>query len=73
MKGDLFVFYTDGFSEARNKDLDEYGEKRLIEVIGRCKEKPVKEIIDMVIEDVKLFTRGYPQHDDMTIVVVKVF
>jgi sigma-B regulation protein RsbU (phosphoserine phosphatase) len=72
-KGDVFVFYTDGFSEAMDKDLNEYGEPRLIEIIRKCKQKPVKEIIEMVVDDVKIFTRGYPQHDDMTIVIVKVF
>ncbi|NIM11950.1 MAG: SpoIIE family protein phosphatase [Candidatus Aminicenantes bacterium] len=71
--GDLIVFYTDGFSEAMNKDLEEYGEKRLMDVIQYWQNRAAKEIIHQVVADVRAFTRGYPQHDDMTMVVVKVF
>jgi hypothetical protein len=71
--GDLIVFYTDGFSEAMNKNLEEYSEKRLIHVIQCWKDSSVKEIIEKVVTDVRGFTQGYPQHDDMTMVVVKVF
>jgi|GEM_PF-496159 len=71
-KGDLIAFYTDGFTEAMNNNLDEYGEERLCRVIRQNKEKPARMIIDMVIEDVRRFVKGYPQHDDMTMVIVKV-
>ncbi|UCH92812.1 MAG: PP2C family protein-serine/threonine phosphatase [Candidatus Aminicenantes bacterium] len=71
-KDDLIVFYTDGFSEAMNKDLEEYGEKRLCRTIQQNKEKPARVIIDTVIKDVQQFVKGYPQHDDMTMVIVKV-
>jgi sigma-B regulation protein RsbU (phosphoserine phosphatase) len=71
-KGDLIAFYTDGFSEAMNKNLEEYGEERLCQVIRHNKEKPARMIIDLVIQDVQQFVKGYPQHDDMTMVIVKV-
>lgn len=72
-KGDLIVFYTDGFSEAMNKDLEEYGEERLCKVIQNNKHRRVDEIINRVIGNVQNFVKGYPQHDDMTMVIVKVF
>jgi phosphoserine phosphatase RsbU/P len=70
--GDIIVFYTDGFSEAMNKDLEEYGERQLCRIIQQQNEKPARTIIDTVINDVRQFVKGYPQHDDMTMVVVKV-
>jgi phosphoserine phosphatase RsbU/P len=70
-KGDMVVFYTDGFSEAMNKNLDQYSENRLGEIIGANRDKSVCQIIDAVIQDVQLFVKGYPQHDDMTMVIVK--
>jgi sigma-B regulation protein RsbU (phosphoserine phosphatase) len=70
--GDLIVFYTDGFSEAMNKDLEEYGEERLCRIIQHNKQKPAQAIIDTVVRDVQEFVKGYPQHDDMTMVIVKV-
>ncbi|MGD2091465.1 MAG: PP2C family protein-serine/threonine phosphatase [Candidatus Aminicenantes bacterium] len=71
-KGDLIAFYTDGFTEAMNRNLDEYGEERFCQVIRQNKEKPARMIINLVIEDVRQFVKGYPQHDDMTMVIMKV-
>ena len=70
-KGDLLVFYTDGFTEAMNREREEYGEKRLMRIIqGHC-EKSVKEIYDAVLRDIKLFVKDTPQNDDMTMVFLK--
>lgn len=71
-RGDLLVFYTDGFTEAMNKNREEYGEERLLKGIQAHEEKPAREIIEAVCAEVKSFVKDYPQHDDMTMVVVKV-
>jgi hypothetical protein len=71
-KGDLLIFYTDGFTEAMNKHLEEYGENRLLEIVKANEDKPAREIIDAVHRDVISFVNDYPQHDDMTMVVVKI-
>ncbi|MCP5051850.1 MAG: PP2C family protein-serine/threonine phosphatase, partial [bacterium] len=71
--GDLVVFYTDGITEAMNKNLEEYGEQRLMDVIQCNKTQTAAQIIKDVIGDVEAFVKGYPQHDDMTMVIVKVY
>ena len=71
-KGDLFIFYTDGFTDAMNKEREDYGEERLLDVIRRNKEIDAKSLIRAVCDDVQGFTEGYPQYDDMTMVVIKV-
>jgi len=70
--GDLIVLYTDGFSEAMNQDRDEYGEDRLIQVVENNKGDTAKNIIDAICTDVNSFVADYAQHDDMTMVVLKV-
>ena len=55
-----------------NKNLEEYGEERLCQVIRQNREKPARMIIDLVVRDVQEFVKDYPQHDDMTMVIVKV-
>jgi len=70
--GDLLVFYTDGFSEAMNKNQQEYGEARLYQVIGKNKQIPAQELIQTICRDVNQFIQEQPQHDDMTMVVLKV-
>ena len=70
-KGDLIIFYTDGISEAMNNRLEEYSEDRLGDVIKQNRDKPVKEIITAVLDDVNRFVNGFPQHDDMTLVIMR--
>ncbi|MCP4215263.1 MAG: PP2C family protein-serine/threonine phosphatase [bacterium] len=72
-KGDLLVFYTDGFSEAMDKNQKEYGEKRMAALINANKSLPLREIIDLVVRDVGAFAKGCPQHDDMTMVLARMY
>lgn len=68
---DVVVFYTDGFTEAMNERREEYGEERLMKIIQENKNKPAGEIINHILKDIKTFVDVYPQHDDMTIVIIK--
>ncbi|MCK5572240.1 MAG: PP2C family protein-serine/threonine phosphatase [Bacteroidetes bacterium] len=72
VSGDVLTLYTDGFTEARRHDGEEYGEDRLLEVISRFKNRTASEIIDRVVQSIREFTGNQPQHDDMTMVVIKV-
>ena len=70
--GDLFVFYTDGFPEAMNKTLEEFGEERLCRTVEKYARGSAAEIMDGVFAEMRQFVGKAKQHDDMTIVVVKV-
>jgi sigma-B regulation protein RsbU (phosphoserine phosphatase) len=70
--GEVLVFYTDGFTEAMNEQNDEFGEKRLVDAVARHRSKPAEKLILGICEDVNQFTGNHPQHDDMTMVVLKV-
>lgn len=70
--GDLFVFYTDGFPEGMNKAMEEFGEERLLKALERYADSSAAQILEGVFSDMKHFTGKAKQHDDMTIVVVKV-
>lgn len=71
-EGDLLVFYTDGFTEARNNNDEEFGESRLLQTVAMAKEKSSEQIINAVVHETKIFIGDVQQHDDMTMVVVKV-
>ncbi len=70
--GDILVFYTDGFTEARNSSGEEFSEHRLLQSVADAKERRAEEIIDVVVRDARKFAGDAEQHDDMTMVVVKV-
>ncbi|MBN2357294.1 SpoIIE family protein phosphatase [candidate division KSB1 bacterium] len=70
--GDLLVLYTDGFTEAMNKNQQEFTETKLLDVVNTSKHLPAQEIITAVQNAIKEFVGDVPQHDDMTMVVVKI-
>ena len=70
--GDLFVFYTDGISEAMNHKADEFGEERLGQLITDYAQKDAQAFLETVTAEVHQFVGDAEQHDDLTMVVVKV-
>jgi sigma-B regulation protein RsbU (phosphoserine phosphatase) len=69
--GDLLLIYTDGFSEAMNSELEEYGEDRLLEVARRVADQPAQRVIEILRDEVNAFCGDEPQFDDMTIMAVR--
>jgi sigma-B regulation protein RsbU (phosphoserine phosphatase) len=69
--GDLVLLYTDGISEAMTHDDEEWGEERLIISAEACRQQTADEILKQVFDDADAFTAEAPQHDDMTLLVLK--
>ncbi len=70
--GDVFVLYSDGVTETRNMRKEEFGDTRLKEVVSKYKEKSAKEITDSIYDELMQFRKNAPQHDDITIMVLKI-
>jgi len=70
--GDIIVFYTDGIVEAMNKANDMYGFDRFLRVVKENKGLDANTFLARIIADVASFVGDAEQHDDLTIVVVKV-
>jgi len=70
--GDILLAYTDGISEAMTVDDEEWGEDRMIAAAQACRTLPAAQMIERLMAAADAFTAGAPQHDDMTLVVVKV-
>lgn len=69
---DTFVFYTDGVSEAMNMDNDIFGEERLLKVVEAYGHLSPQQLQEKIVEAVAEFSGKAPQHDDFTMVVVKI-
>lgn len=67
--GAMFCLYTDGIIEAQGDDL--YGEARLLELLRGCSGRTPEKVIETVLEDVRTFTGGADQDDDITLVVMQ--
>ena len=70
-KGDLLFIYTDGITEAMNEKREQYGENRLVDFIKKHNHLPVSDFKRKLNDEIGAFTKGYPQSDDITFVVVK--
>lgn len=69
--GDIFVGFTDGISEAMNKQDEEWGEERLIPAVVAYAASAAADIVPCLMKEADRFVAGAPQHDDMTLVVMK--
>jgi sigma-B regulation protein RsbU (phosphoserine phosphatase) len=70
--GDLLVIYTDGVSEAMNPVHEEWGEERMMEAVKLCGGLGAAETIEQLMRGADDFASGAEQHDDMTLVVLRV-
>jgi sigma-B regulation protein RsbU (phosphoserine phosphatase) len=69
--GDLLVIFTDGISEAMNSALEEWGEERLIATVRSTQGCDASDIITRIMQAADQFAAGAPQHDDMTLIVLR--
>jgi phosphoserine phosphatase RsbU/P len=70
--GDLLVLFTDGISEAMNELGDCFGEPRLAELLEEHAHLPFEELRERILREIDAFVGGAPQHDDMTMILLKI-
>ncbi len=69
--GDVFVFASDGVTEAMNEHGDEFTAARLIDVVAQARGKSARHVVRAIVEAVDAHRQGHPPNDDRTVVVVK--
>jgi sigma-B regulation protein RsbU (phosphoserine phosphatase) len=69
--GDTIYMYTDGLTEAFNRERVMFSEERLKEEVSLHRKDPVKEFAGNILQEVKSFTVGAPQSDDITVLVLR--
>ena len=70
--GDLFVFFSDGVTDAQDPLLREFGSDRLLKVINQLHDRSAREIVDAIFAAVLEFRGDMPPNDDTTAVVVRI-
>ena len=71
-RGDLLLFYTDGLTEAMSTSMSPYGEGRLKASLVRHAHRPLSDLAEELLEDIRQFTFGAEQYDDQTFVLMRV-
>jgi predicted permease len=70
--GDLLLAYTDGVTEARNADGEEFGEERLKNFVCAAVGAPVEEISSTLTDRIREWIATAEQYDDITFVIAAV-
>ena len=65
------MLYTDGVTEARNGEGEEFGEDRLVEGINADWSRNAGQTVDDVLKSVHRFANGTMQHDDITLIAAR--
>jgi sigma-B regulation protein RsbU (phosphoserine phosphatase) len=66
------MLYTDGLTEAMNMDGDWFGEARLTALVEEHGDGPPEQLRERILREIQAFTGPAAQHDDMTMLVLKV-
>ena len=70
-KGDKIFVYTDGLSEAMDKDHNMFGIPRAVKTLNEHRNESPKELLSCVTDAVKEFVGDEPQSDDLTMMCVE--
>lgn len=71
-KDDVILLFTDGVSEAMNKEGEEFSDEKLESLSLSLAHKPAEEILAEIKKEVQVFSSGTVQSDDITLLVIKV-
>ena len=69
--GDRYILYSDGLSEAMNKEREEFSEERLFNTITDLAETTPEELNQKLLNEIAVFRGEAEQNDDVTVVVVE--
>ena len=68
--GDLLAVFSDGVTEAIDARGEEFGEARFVDALRAHRDRPLAEMVEAVIEQVRRFG-DREQSDDMTLVLAR--
>ena len=71
-RGDVLVFYTDGITEAMNAQSDLFGDGRLGRLVAEHGHLESGELRERILREIEAFVGTADQHDDMTMILIKV-
>lgn len=70
-KGELLIVYSDGLTEARNKQGDFWGDQKLLDLLPEINQLKAEEIGERLLKEVDLFTGDAKIHDDLSLIILK--
>jgi sigma-B regulation protein RsbU (phosphoserine phosphatase) len=72
-ENDLLLLYTDGVTEAMNKNKELFNEERLVAILNKTELVAAQELVEMTVAEVKAYEGGMVQTDDITLLAVNFY
>lgn len=69
--GDMVLLFTDGITESRNKENEEFDVEKLVNLLRNNSQLSSSKLIEKICYELDSFTTGADQMDDRTLVVIK--
>jgi len=69
--GDVIVAYTDGITEAMNRDGEEWGMQNFLEAVRQASSEGANSVLNNVRQRLERFVGDNPQYDDMTLLALR--
>jgi sigma-B regulation protein RsbU (phosphoserine phosphatase) len=70
--GDVYLFFTDGISEAMNEGAEFFGEIALARLLERCAHLGAEDLLECVLGEITTFVGAALPQDDMTMIMLKI-
>ena len=70
--GDRLLLFTDGISETLNEVNDTFGADRLKDIMLKHKNKSIKEIKEIIFQDIQAFQYTKDVKDDQTLILIEI-
>ena len=70
-RGNMMLLYTDGLNEAENRQQEQYGEDRIIQLMTSHAPQSTRDMVEALKADTDCFRDGAEQNDDLTILAFR--
>jgi phosphoserine phosphatase RsbU/P len=70
-KGDFFIVYSDGVTEATNDSGNMFGKERFFSLLNRCKGVSVNELGEIILKEINEFMNESLSTDDLSLIIMK--
>jgi len=71
MPGDLLFLYTDGVTEATDRENKLFGDARLLEALNKYEDGDPRDVLENLKKELDLFVGDAPQFDDITMLCLR--
>ncbi|HYZ84670.1 MAG TPA: GAF domain-containing protein [Bryobacteraceae bacterium] len=70
--GDVLLLYSDGVADQMNASGEDFGSRRLVDVLQQVADGPARQIVDSILQDLDRWAEGGAMQDDQTLVAMKI-